>query len=141
MAMCKSFESPECMNSFHQFPFLFRYDDDLDEDDPMMIAAGSGGGASGGVTPSPTSQGHAPQHQQQGMGGEPSPSPSSYNPGGHVSHTPYLTSHVPGHVTMTLPVMSTGPVPLTMDYQTYAHSQSHATNPSSQSSGAVTYPQ
>ncbi|KAI9560337.1 hypothetical protein GHT06_014354 [Daphnia sinensis] len=119
------------------------YDDDLDEDDPMMIAAGSGGGASGGVTPSPTSQGHAPQHQQQqqGMGGEPSPSPSSYNPGGHVSHTPYLTSHVPGHVTMTLPVMSTGPVPLTMDYQAYAHSQSHATNSSSQSSGAVTYPQ
>jgi hypothetical protein len=108
----------------------------------MMIAAGSGGGASGGVTPSPTSQGHAPQHQQQqGMGGEPSPSPSSYNPGGHVSHTPYLTSHVPGHVTMTLPVMSTGPVPLTMDYQAYAHSQSHATNSSSQSSGAVTYPQ
>ena len=110
----------------------------------MMIAAGSGGGASGGVTPSPTSQGHAPQHQQQqqqGMGGEPSPSPSSYNPGGHVSTPHYLTSHVPGHVTMTLPVMSTGPVPLTMDYQAYAHSQSHASNPSSQPSGAVTYPQ
>ncbi len=109
----------------------------------MMIAAGSGGGASGGVTPSPTSQGHAPQHQQQqqGMGGEPSPSPSSYNTGGHVSTPHYLTSHVPGHVTMTLPVMSTGPVPLTMDYQAYAHSQSHASNPSSQPSGAVTYPQ
>ena len=71
---------------------------------------------------------------------EPSPSPSPYNPAAHVTHAPYLTGH--GHVPMSLPVMSAGPVPLPMEYQAYAHANPHASNPSvSQPSGAVTYPQ
>ena len=109
---------------------ICRYDDYLDEDDPMMIAAGSGE-----VTPSPTSQGHAPQNQQQqAMAGEPSSSsssPSSYNPhsqsvpinttssqsGDELNGQPDRTQRYPRRINIPpYLLLPTRPIPLTAGY-------------------------